>query len=172
MSRINLLILTISFVIYYFNILINIKACINFFILDVDIDDETATCSNFFIRNFDPNLMFASKKLVAVISAGGRVRRTNAFFPPPGKGHLCLSCSRARLLLYFLRGVPLNTPRRTRLRIQVRRSTYVRLGFRSFAPTSPLPASSSASQNVTGARAFRHFRYMQNRPRKCPRCTL
>lgn len=39
MSRINLLIL--SFVIYYSNILINIKACINFFILDVDVDNAT-----------------------------------------------------------------------------------------------------------------------------------
>lgn len=92
---------------------------------------------------------------MAVISAGGRVRRTNAIFPtvwqrPP----VPRARARARLLLYFLRGVPLNTPRRTRLRIQVRRSTYVRLGFRSFAPKSPLPASSSASQNVTGARRF------------------
>lgn len=101
---------------------------------------------------------------MAVISAGGRVRRTNAFFPPCGKGHLCLSCARARLILYFLRGVPLNTPRRTRLRIQVRRSTYVRLGFRSFTPTTPLPASSFGVSERHRRSPFRHFRYMQSDP--------
>lgn len=66
--------------------------------------------------------------------AGGRERGPpSAFFPPRGvEDHLCLSGAPARAAFYFtFFVVPLNTPRRTAIaRIQVRRSTYVRLGFR------------------------------------------
>lgn len=69
---------------------------------------------------------------ISSYSTNGRVRRAHFSHR---KDHLCLS--RAFYFTFF--AVPLNTPRWTRLRIQVRRSTYVRLGFRrsESPPTSP-----------------------------------
>lgn len=65
--------------------------------------------------------------------------------------------ARARLLLYFLRGsVKYPTPN-ARSRIQVRRSTYVRLGFPALrVPLQAFPASLSRSHVISPFR--RHFR--------------
>lgn len=67
------------------------------------------------------------------------------------------TCARARLLLYFLRGsVKYPTPN-ARSRIQVRRSTYVRLGFPALrVPLQAFPASLSRSHVISPFR--RHFR--------------
>jgi len=76
-------------------------------------------------------------------SAGGRgIRR--AYF-----SHREAKATCARLLLYFLRGsVKYPTPN-ARSRIQVRRSTYVRLGFRRSESPPAFPASLSRSHVIS-----------------------
>lgn len=85
----------------------------------------------------------------AVIQQVGEVRRAHF-------SHHEAKATCARLLLYFLRGsVKYPTPN-ARSRIQVRRSTYVRLGFRRSESPPAFPASLSRSHVVSPFR--RHFR--------------
>lgn len=90
-----------------------------------------------------------SSIMIGSHSTNGWVHRAHLFHR---KGHLCLSS--AFYFTFF--AVPLNTPRWTRLRIQVRRSTYVRLGFRR--SESP-PASPQSLSRLCVLAPFRHFRY-------------